>query len=91
MKIKNNKPTRSASNAHEGQTAADTNSRNEYKIIFLRAQRSYGNAVVEAASLDEARQKASKIAMYEVEHWNISEDEMSVDSVEPVEGGRDDE
>jgi len=87
MTTPNNTPTRSADIAHEGQTAADTNHREKYIVIFILAQRSTGSAIVEASSPEEAQQKASSIDMNDVGDWNVYEDEMSVETVEAVAEG----
>jgi len=87
MTTPNHTPTRSAANAHNGQTAADTNHREKYMVIFILAQRSSGSAIVEASSPEEARQKASLIDMNDVGDWNVYEDEMSVETVEAVDEG----
>jgi hypothetical protein len=87
MTIPNNTPTRSAAIAHEGQTAADTNYREKYMVIFVLVQRSTGSAIVEANSPEEARQKASRIDMNDVNDWEVYEDEMSVDTLDVVDEG----
>jgi hypothetical protein len=91
MKNKTKKPTRSAANSHNGQTAADTNNAKKFEVSLLLVQRSSGRVVIEAATIDEARLKASKIKMREVDDWNVIEDDMFVESVVFISGGQDNE
>jgi hypothetical protein len=86
MTIPNNTPTRSATNAHKGQTVADTNQLNKYEVMLILAQRSSGSVIIEASSPEEARQKAEEIS--EVFNWEIYEDEITVESVEPASEGQ---
>ena len=89
MTTTNNTPTRSAANAHEGQTAADTNPPKKFKVLFHLAQRSYGTAIVEASSQNEAREKAGEASLLDVnDSREVFEDEMTVDSVEPISEGK---
>jgi hypothetical protein len=89
MNNENNSPTRSAANAHEGQTAADTNPSTQYEVTFILSQRSYGSVIVEAKTPKEARRKAKKIELLNPNDWAVFWDKTSIDSVKPsAEGSR---
>lgn len=75
-------------NAHEGQTAADTNPPKKFKVSFILVQHSYGTTIVEAQSLDEARRGAKHVQLSDVDDWEEFEDQMTVHSVELVSEGQ---
>jgi len=82
MKTKTNKTTSSVSNAHDGQTAADTKQR--YEVILMFSQESRAKVIIEAADLAEAEDKASDIFADEIDDWNPINGDVRVESVEPV-------
>jgi hypothetical protein len=88
MTTPNNTPTRSAVNAYEGQTAADTNHFNKYKVIFRINLRGYASTVVEATSRSEAKRGAKQVELRDVDDYKIVEDKMTVDSVVLVSEGQ---
>lgn len=88
MKTKTKTSTRSASNAHKGQTTADTNNLKEFEVYIFRAQHGHGRIVVEAATLEEAQKMANNIRPDEIEDWDIYDAQVYVDSVEPVDKGQ---
>ena len=88
MKTHDNKnATPSEIPAQSGQTVSDNNHSGKYKVLFHLAQRSYGTAIVEAVSFDDARRKANLLDLCDVNDWEVLEDDMSVDSVELVSEG----
>lgn len=86
MKTRTKKPTCSACNDHEGQTAADTNKKFEAMLSFK--QHSRAKVIIEAESLAEAEEMAGEIQSDEVDDWNPIHGEVSVDSVQRLEGGQ---
>jgi len=88
MTTPNNTPTRSAANAHEGRTAADTNPPKKFKVFFYLVQRSVGSTTVEAPSRHEARSAAKHVQLCDVDDWEVFEDKMTVHSVEPLSEGQ---
>jgi len=89
MKTTSPKPTCSASKAHNGQTAADT--KKKYEVRLYWTQYNHATLIIEAQSLAEAEEMADNIESEDVDDWNPVEGELTVDSIEPVEGGQDNE
>jgi hypothetical protein len=90
MKTQNNKPTCSASNAHKGQTATDTNNASmKFKATLVLGQQSSGHFLIEAATLEEAREKARDLHVYDVDDWEVYKEFMYVDFVEQIKEGQD--
>ncbi|MGD0816194.1 MAG: hypothetical protein ABSA83_21590 [Verrucomicrobiota bacterium] len=89
MKTDTNTPTSSAANAHDGQTAADT--KKKYEVTLFWTQHNIGEVIIEADSLAEAEEMADEIESDEIDDWNPTDGEIWVDSVEPIEGGQDNE
>ena len=65
-----------------------TNTTNKYEVVLILAQKSSGSVIIEATTPEEARQKASQLELYEVQDWNVFEDEMSVESVQLTKGDK---
>ena len=89
--IKTEPRTSSAANAHEGQNAADTNTPKKFEATLSHIQHSWAKVVIEANSLAEAEQKAREVNPEEIQDWNSCECSYDVHTVEPIEGGQDDE
>ena len=86
MKTKTKKQTCSASKAHNGQTAADTNKKYEVRLFW--SQESEARVIIEAASSAKAEEMAEAIESEDIDVWNPIAGELFVDSVEPVDGGQ---
>jgi hypothetical protein len=84
---KGKSPTRSATNAHEGQTAADTNQLKKFEVELHWTQHNTATVIVEASSHAEAEEMADEIQSDEVDDWNPVDGDLSVESVELVDGG----
>lgn len=83
MNTRKNTPTSSAANAHEEQTAADTNQLRKFKVELQFTQYNFATVFIEAASLAEAEEKADEIQSDEIEWDSISAD-FSVFSVQSL-------
>ena len=86
MTTNHNTPTRSATNAHEGQTVADTNQPKAYRANFILTQRSSGSAIVSAISPEEALKMADKLDLSDIDNWEVYEDEMTLEFIDSEEG-----
>ena len=89
MTTHNNTPTRSTTDAHEGQTVADTNPTQDYEVFLILAQRSTGRIIISAANHEEARKKAEQLTLCDIDNWEVYEDEMTIESVEAISEGQD--
>ena len=89
MTTKHNTPTRSATNAHEGQTVADNNQTQKFEVFMILAQRSTGRITISAANFEDARKKAGQLDLGDIENWEVFADEMTIESVEPTSEGQD--
>lgn len=76
-------------NVHKGQPAADN--KKKYEVTLFWTQRCIGRVIIEAESLSEAEEMAAEIESDEIDDFNPVDGELSVDSVEPIEGGQDNE
>lgn len=89
MNNKPNEPTRSAPEAHKGQTAADT--KKKYEIMLGYTQHSMAKVIVEARSLAGAQRMADNIEPEDVDDFDPVDGKLRVEWVELYEGGQDDE
>jgi hypothetical protein len=81
--------TRSESASHNGQPDNDTNTLKKYEATLNFAQHSRAKVIIEAASLEEAEEKAGDICADEIDDWNPYDGEVNILDVSPVEGGQD--
>jgi hypothetical protein len=92
MNTNNNNPTRSENNSHNGQLSKDTNALKKYKAWLSFIQQKEAKVIIEAASRDEAWDKASAIKADEIDQWHIFNGAIDVAGIDLVEeGGADDE
>ena len=68
-----------------------TNAKKKYEIRLYWTQYNHATLIIEAQSMAEAEEIADNIESEEVDDWNPVEGELTVDSIEPVEGGQDNE
>lgn len=59
-----------------------------YEVMLILVQRSSGKALIEASSLEDARAKAEEIRLEEADNWEVFEDTLLVESVEPANGAQ---
>lgn len=72
-------------------TGSSTKTRKKYRATLHFTQYSVANVIIEAVSLAEAEKEADEIESDEIDDWTPVEGDFCVDSVEPVEGGQDNE
>lgn len=85
MKTNQDKQPTPSENPHAD---SDTNQRKQYEVILTFTQQSRVSVIIEADTLEEAQEKAEEIYPDEVEDWNPVNDEVSVESVEPIKEGK---
>jgi hypothetical protein len=89
MNTKHSTPTRSKSARHNGKAGNDTNPLKKFEVELYFTQHSSAKVLIEAATLEEAKDKAWDIEPDEVDDWDTDNGEVGVLSVDPVEGGQD--
>ena len=88
---KNRGTTRAGTQPQIELASTDTNPRAKYEIILCFIQHDRAKVVLEAKSIKEAWRKANDIEPDQIDDWNPIHGEISVASVQPVEGGQDHE
>ena len=93
MKTDKNSRTATTREGHLSQSELEravptTNTATKYEAILSFKQFSRAKIIIEAMSLAEAEEKANAIESDEIDDWNPCNGEVSLDSVEPVEGGQ---
>ncbi len=86
MNTNDNTPIRSENNVPEGQLSKNTNTAQKYEARLTFTQHSRATVIIEAASLEEAEEKAKDIQADEIDDGNPFDGEVYVLEVEPVEG-----
>ena len=87
----NSQTTRSGTQLHPEQAVPDTNQRKEFEVEIHFTQRSIAYIWINAKSLAEAKKRADLIKCEDIEDWITEKGDFHVHSVEPLEGGQDDE
>ena len=93
MKTDKNSQTiiRSGTLLQPEQAVPDTNNGKEFEAEIHFTQRSIAYIWINAKSLAEAKRRADLIKCENIESWIIEKGVFHVHSVEPLEGGQDDE
>jgi hypothetical protein len=84
----NNTPTPSETPAQSGQTVSDINHSKKYEVTLFWAQYNQAKVIIEAGSFAEAEEKANDLQADEVEDWNPVDGDLSVVSVDQMDGGK---
>ena len=91
MKTKQPTPTRSKSNRRNKRLNRDTKPLFTYEAELFWTQYNCATVKIQARSLEEAKQKANALSSEDIDDWNPTSGEMSVESVQLADGGSDDE
>lgn len=93
MKTNHNTPTRSTANAHNEQTAADTNNTKNYRVVLYYTQTCEAVLNIKADSLAQAKALANEIESEQLtdDILNPISGEIVIDSIELIDGGKTDE
>lgn len=83
--------TRSTAKAPGRQTNADTKKLRKFEATLFWTQHNQTRVIIEAATLAEAEEMAGDIQSDEIDDWNAVDGDLSVESVEPVKEGSDNE
>jgi hypothetical protein len=83
--------TRSKLARSNNRPSNDTNPLRKFEVTLSFIQQSWAEVIIDAGSLAEAEEKASKIEADEVKKWNSCEFRVEVHTVDPVEGDRNDD
>jgi hypothetical protein len=63
----------------------------KYRVEFSFTEYSRAVVVIEAASPTEAQEKALDLNADDIGNWKFDYDDVNIDSIEPVEGGQNDD
>jgi hypothetical protein len=86
MKTNQHTPTRSKSARHNGRSGNDTNKK--YRVALFWSQFKRAIVDIEAESLNEAERMADRFRATDVPNWKSFYDRVSVEFVQPAEGGQ---
>jgi hypothetical protein len=78
-----NTQTRSTLAQSNDRAGNDTNQMKKFEVILGFTQYSKATVIIEAATLEEAEEKADELGADEIDDWNPFDGEVFVHSVEP--------
>lgn len=89
MKTHNqNNATRSKLTPSNEGSGDDTNKLQKFEVILTWTQHNHATTIIEAVSLEQAEEVADAIQSEDIVKWKPMYGELYVHSVEPVEGGK---